>query len=125
MRCLNLPMTDDSFTTKPVHEQVSITRGRLVGVVRMSNERIFPRRYQAGASQPCTLIGLTVEETSEFERLDQLSLDNPSGDGAWSFDDEPTTPEEKRWLELYRKHETGWNAWLAAEGQSKATVPPR
>ena len=88
----------------------------------MSNERIFPRRYQASASQPCTLIGLTVEETSEFERLDQLSLE---GNGAWSFDDEPTTPEEKRWLELYRKHETGWSAWLAAEGESKATIPLR
>ena len=81
----------------------------------MSNERIFPRRYQASASQPSTLIGLTVEETSEFERLDQLSLDTHSGNGAWSFDDKPTTPEEKRWLELYRKHETGWSAWLAAE----------
>ena len=26
VRCLNLPTTDDSFTTKPVHEQVSIAR---------------------------------------------------------------------------------------------------
>lgn len=82
----------------------------------MSSEpRIFPRRYQANASQPYTLIGLTIEETREFERLDHLSLDSHSGNGAWSFDEEPATPEERRWLELYRKHETGWSAWLAAE----------
>jgi len=96
----------------------------LLGVVRVSSERrIFPRRYQANASQPYTLIGLTVEETSEFERLDHLSLDHDSGNEAWNFDEEPATPEAKRWLELYRKHEAGWSVWLAVEGGSTAAVP--
>jgi len=95
-------------------------RGRLVGVVRVSGERrIFPRRYQANASQLYTLIGLTIGETREFERLDQHAADEPSGDHAWNFDDEPTTPEAKRWLELYRKHEAGWSVWLAAEAGSR------
>jgi hypothetical protein len=98
--------------------------GLLGGVVHVSSERrIFPRRYQANASQPYTLIGLTIEETSEFERLDHLSLIHDSGDGAWNFDEEPMTPEEKRWHELYRKHETGWSVWRAAEGGSAAAVP--
>jgi hypothetical protein len=89
-----------------------------------SERRIFPRRYQANASHPYTLIGLTAEETSEFERLDQLSLGNHPGNGAWNFDDEPTTPEARRWFELYRKHEIGWSVWLAAEGPA-AAVPHR
>jgi hypothetical protein len=81
-----------------------------------SERRIFPRRYQASASQRPVLIGLTVAETSEFERLDHLFLDSHSGNRAWNFEEEPATPEEKRWLELYRKHETGWKVWLATEG---------
>lgn len=95
-----------------------------MGVVRVSRERrIFPRRYQASTSQSYTLIGLTVEETREFERLEQLSSERHSPDAAWNLDDEPTTPEERRWLELYRKHETGWSAWRAAEAAPTAAVP--
>ena len=90
----------------------------------MSRElRIFPRRYHANSSQHHTLIGLTIDETIEFERLDQLSLDRHSGEGAWDLDDEPTNPQAKRWLELYRKHETGWSIWLAAESGTTAPVP--
>ena len=85
--------------------------------------RIFPRRYQANASQSHTLIGLTVEETIEFERLNHLSLDRHSGEGAWDLDGEPTNPEAKRWLELYRKHEAGWSNWLAANGGTMSAVP--
>lgn len=122
MHCLNLPTTGDSFTTKPVHEPVSIARGRLVGVVRVSRERrIFPRRYQANGSQPYTLIGLTVDETREFERLDHLSVEGHSD--ACKLDGEPPAPDERRWLELYRKHEIGWSAWLAAERGSTAAYP--
>jgi hypothetical protein len=33
--------------------------------------------------------------------------------------------EQKRWLELYRKHETGWRLWLAAEGDWAVAVPYR
>ena len=95
-----------------------------MGVVRVSSERrIFPRRYQTDASQSYTLIGLTVEETREFERLDQRCLEGHSGDACWNLDGEPTTPEERRWLELYRKHETAWSVWLAAEAGSTTAVP--
>jgi hypothetical protein len=95
-------------------------------VVRVSSERrIFPRRYQANACQPYTLIGLTVEETREFERLDHLSLEEHSGNCAWNLDGEPRSPEEKRWVELYRKHEAGWSVWLAAEGRRTVAAPHR
>jgi hypothetical protein len=79
--------------------------------------RIFPRRYQANPHQPHTLIGLTAKETLEFEQLDRLCPVDDLGNCTWNFfDDESETLEEKRWLELYRKHEAGWSAWLAAEG---------
>jgi hypothetical protein len=91
---------------------------------RMSSERrIFPRRYQENSSQPHTLIGLTVEETLEFERLDRLSPVDHLGNCTWDFADDAKIPEEKRWMELYRKHEIGWRLWLAAEGDWVVAVP--
>jgi hypothetical protein len=48
------------------------------------------------------LVGLTIEETVEFESLDSLPSDdsgNPLG-----------TPE--RWRELYTKHDEAWRAWM-------------
>ncbi len=47
------------------------------------------------------LLGLTADETSEFERLDaQIPLD---GKPVWP--DTTNTPVEDRWLELFTKHE--------------------
>jgi hypothetical protein len=63
-----------------------------------------------------TLIGLTVDETAEFERLDRLSPVDHSGNCLWDFEGDPKTPVEQRWLELYRKRETGSSTWPAAEG---------
>jgi len=95
-------------------------------MVRMSSERrIFPRRYQENFRQSHTLIGLTVDETLEFERLDRLSPVDHLGNCTWDFEGDPKTPEEKRWLELYRKHEIGWRRWRAAEGKWVAAVPYR
>jgi len=92
----------------------------------MNGERkIFPRRYQENFRQPHTLIGLTIEETREFERLDRLSPVDPLGNCTWDFEGEPTTSDQKRWLELYQKHEAGWRLWLAAEGDWVIAVPHR
>jgi hypothetical protein len=66
------------------------------------------------ATVPRTLIGLTVDETAEFERLDRLSPVDRSGKCLWDFEGEPKTPDEKRWLELYRKHEAGSSTWPVA-----------
>jgi hypothetical protein len=54
-----------------------------------------------------TPIGLTVDETAEFERLDRLSPVGDLGNCLWDFEGAPKTTDEKRWLELYRKHEAG------------------
>src|SRR5271155_1003325 len=66
---------------------------------------------------PRTLIGLTVDEAAEFERLDRLSPVDHLGNCLWDFEGDPKTPDEKRWLELYRKHEAGSSTWPTAEGR--------
>jgi hypothetical protein len=60
----------------------------------------------AGTAQR-SLIGLTVDETAEFERLDRLSPLDHLGNCLWDFEGDPKTTDEKRWLKLYIKHETG------------------
>jgi hypothetical protein len=58
-------------------------------------------------------MGLTIEETFEFETLDNLpALDEAGRHVAWDEDGVPTTPREKRWLELYSKHDSAWRLWM-------------
>jgi len=56
-----------------------------------------PRRYFIDAAGRRVLIGLTPEETFEFERLDSTQAD----------------AGERRRIELYEKHESAWKAWIA------------
>jgi len=58
------------------------------------------------------LAGLTFEETIEFEALEELPLLTTTEMLAGHFEGEPTAPREKRWLELYRKHEGAIAAWI-------------
>jgi hypothetical protein len=69
----------------------------------------------AGTAQR-SLIGLTADETAEFERLDRLSPVDHLGNCLWDFEGDPQTPDEKRWLVLYRRHEASSSTWPAAEG---------
>jgi hypothetical protein len=71
-----------------------------------------PRRYFVDAVGRRVLIGLTPEETCEFERLDSQPgvagggiQSVREGDGLWPAG-------EQRWLELYAKHEGAWKAWM-------------
>ena len=58
------------------------------------------------------LIGLTIEETSEFQTLDNLpALDEPGGHVARDENGAPTATREKRWRELYCKHDIAWMEW--------------
>lgn len=68
----------------------------------------FPRRYLANDEGHRVIIGLTLDETSEFEALD-----------TYQSDPQPIDPDEgrrkvgmKRWLELYAKHTVAWDAWI-------------
>ena len=72
-----------------------------------------PRRYFVDKGGRRVLIGLTIEETFEFETLDSLPALYESGNHlAWDDDGIPTTTREKRWLELYNKHDEAWRAWM-------------
>ena len=72
-----------------------------------------PRRYFVDSDGRRVLIGLTLEETFEFETLDNLpALDDGNCHVAWDEDGIPTTTREKRWLELYGKHDGAWRQWM-------------
>ena len=60
-----------------------------------------PRRYFVDGGGRRVLIGLTPEETFEFERLDSEQAQVA-----------PDAREQRR-LELYEKHEGAWRAWMA------------
>ncbi|WP_249143475.1 hypothetical protein [Bradyrhizobium liaoningense] len=71
-----------------------------------------PRRYFVDGGGRRVLIGLTPEETFEFERLDSEQVPGevqaaPDGRNVW-----PDAGERRR-LELYEKHEGAWRAWMA------------
>ena len=54
-------------------------------------------------------LGLSIEETFEFETLDSLpALDDSGIHAAWDENGKPATTREKRWLELYSKHDAVW-----------------
>ena len=74
----------------------------------------LPRRYFVDDNGRRILIGLTTEETFEFETLDsQPALDEAGHHVDWAENGVPMPDREKRWLELYNKHETAWRQWMA------------
>jgi hypothetical protein len=73
-----------------------------------------PRRYFVDNHGRRVLVGLTIKETAEFEKLDNLVARNRSdGDVLWDRNGFPATEQEERWLELYTKHDEAWSRWMA------------
>jgi hypothetical protein len=70
---------------------------------------MFPRRYYVDTHGHRVLIGLTVEETFEFETLDERPPVANDRDVARATG--PVTEREVRWLELYTKHANAWKQW--------------
>ena len=67
-----------------------------------------PRRYVVDVCGRRVLVGLTLEETSEFEGLDS-ALPGRDEDGQGLV----PSAGEGRWLELYVKHDKAWIKWKA------------
>ncbi|MCK1362247.1 hypothetical protein [Bradyrhizobium sp. 199] len=67
-----------------------------------------PRRYFVDAQRHRVLIGLSLEETAEFEVLDVAATEGAAA------------VEDVRWLELYSKHEGAWRVWIA-QSQAERT----
>jgi hypothetical protein len=103
-----------------------ILRGRFDGPKARHRARpaaleLLTERHTIDANGRRVLIGLTSAETGEFETLDSLSPSD--GDRvAWTFDGVPTTSREKRWLQLYTKHDEAWKTWKTANGRKPMAV---
>jgi len=67
-----------------------------------------PRRYFVDAKGRRVLIGLSLEETAEFEAL------------AVAATEEAIAVDDVRWLDLYSRHEAAWRVWIA-QSQAKPT----
>jgi hypothetical protein len=93
-----------------------MTRSRVEAMTGPTNNA--PRRYFVDAGGRRVLIGLTPEETFEFERLDSEQVPGQRGAQAASGGRDlwPNAGERRR-LELYEKHEGAWKDWMA---QSRA-----
>ncbi|MGY4626733.1 hypothetical protein [Bradyrhizobium sp. USDA 4486] len=82
-----------------------------------------PRRYCVDAGGRRVLIGLTLEETFEFERLDSKPVADLS-EGQVLRDGKVPWPAagERRWQELYAKHDGAWKAWLVQNRGERARL---
>ena len=79
----------------------------------MPADRLFENLYGLDEQGRSVLIGLSFDETSEFERLDASLPFN--GLHVWpdlSEEDVPLAPIELRWRELWEKHEAAMRALI-------------
>jgi hypothetical protein len=103
-----------------------ILRGRFDGSkarhrARPASSELLTERHTLDENGRRVLIGLTSAETREFETLDSISPSD--GDRvAWTFDGVPTTSREKRWLQLYTKHDEAWKTSKTANGRKPVIV---
>jgi hypothetical protein len=58
------------------------------------------------------LVGLTFEETREFESLDHSSLTRERTELVPGDQDAATTAHEQRWTALYSRHHSAWRIWM-------------
>ena len=72
-----------------------------------------PRRYFVDAQGHRVLIGLSLEETTEFEALDLAPKDAVQIVAETGVGTRVAAVDDVRWLELYSKHEGAWRAWIA------------
>ena len=70
-----------------------------------------PRRYFVNAVGQRVLIGLTIEETQEFEVLDRVQSEQDSVSVVGEAAPASIGEGEQRWLALYQKHESAWRGW--------------
>jgi hypothetical protein len=89
----------------------------MTDLTKMSLTNNAPRRYFVDGGGRRVLIGLTVDETCEFERLDseQVPAQGQLGQGQAGSDGRNIWLDagHRRRLELYEKHEGAWRAWMA------------
>ncbi|MBR0717258.1 hypothetical protein [Bradyrhizobium liaoningense] len=73
-----------------------------------------PRRYLVDSAGRRVIVGLSLEETIEFETLDSPAARRlPSAHRLRDQRDVGAKERGQRWLELYAKHEQAWIRWIA------------
>ncbi|MGV7215091.1 hypothetical protein [Bradyrhizobium sp. UFLA05-112] len=75
-----------------------------------------PRRYFVDRQGHRVLIGLSLEETAEFESLEDFVRSGSLRTAVWQTE-EPAEIQETRWLELYAKHDEAWKVWITQRGR--------
>jgi len=92
--------------------------GRVGSRAASSAPEFSAERYRIDGNGRRVLAGLSPAETHEFETLDALTPSDGGGDRvAWTFGGEPTTGRERRWLQLYTKHDAAWKTLKANSGR--------
>lgn len=85
-----------------------------------------PRRYIVNGDGQRVLVGLTSSETIEFERLDNPQAPSEGASLLQEVRHDERHPgqneSDRRWSELYVKHERAWSAWMA---ESRARFHPQ
>jgi hypothetical protein len=81
--------------------KMRFVRGADVNLYPPEDFKNAPRRYFVDGKGRRVLVGLTFEETFEFEALDGLPVS-----------DVDTRHDEVRWRELYGKHDEAWKNWM-------------
>ncbi|QAU48773.1 hypothetical protein [Bradyrhizobium guangzhouense] len=87
----------------------------------IEQKRHAPRRYFVDAQGHRVLIGLSSDETAEFEALDLSSIEGSVPQATGDIGDGVVADNEVRWLELYLKHEGAWRTWIT---ESRAEQAP-
>jgi hypothetical protein len=77
----------------------------------MLMDRVVVRRYYRDEQGRSVLIGLTFEETSEFEGLEGSVAANSSEHPFWAGEALFESQMGRRWNDLYLKHQTAWELW--------------
>jgi len=79
-----------------------------------------PRRYFVDAQGHRVLIGLSAEETAEFEALDLVPDETVQLASGICVREGAAARHEIRWRELYAKHEGAWRAWIVQSQAGRA-----
>lgn len=82
--------------------------------------RNAPRRYFVDAQGHRVLIGLSPEETAEFEALDLAPSETAQFASGICVSEPVAATHEIRWLELYSKHDGAWRTWIVESQAERA-----
>jgi hypothetical protein len=80
---------------------------------------LYETKYVRTSDGHLVLAGLTAAETEEFEMLDATQPQAADGSAFVSIDEAFTSPRERRWLELYTKHQTALQLSNGAEAAAR------